>query len=91
MRTEHIFLQVEKYTTRIYAKLAEIKRRIDTLLGDCVIMAASVAFLGMLSFKERIQARKEIFDYVNNGCTIKCSPCWNDANSDASINNKLFK
>lgn len=80
MRTEHIFLQVEKYTNKIYGKLTDVKRRIDFLLGDCIIMAASVVYLGIFSFKERLTVRKEMFDYINNGCQIICSPCWNETN-----------
>ena len=67
MRTDHIFIQVEKYSNKIYGKLTDIKRRIETLLGDCIIMAASVTFLGVFSMRERIQIRKEMYEYISNG------------------------
>ena len=54
MRTEQIFMEVDKYCGKVHNKLKEVRKRIDTLLGDCIILAASVAFLGVFSVKERM-------------------------------------
>jgi hypothetical protein len=53
MRTNHIIEQIDKYSEKILNKLIKTKKRIETLLGDSLIMAASVVYLGPLSMKER--------------------------------------
>jgi len=55
-------------------KLQNIKKRIETLLGDTLILASSVVFLGVLSLKERKQVRKEMAEYLSatTGGFIKC-------------------
>jgi hypothetical protein len=45
-------------------KLLEIKLRLNTMIGDCIILAASVVFLGVFSFKERMSIRKDIVTYL---------------------------
>ena len=54
-------------------------------------MAASVVYLGAFSIRERMQARKEMYDYIFNGCSIKCSPYWNEVNPLLTNHFKLFK
>lgn len=56
------------YTAKIYGKLTDVKKRIDTLIGDSIMIAASVVYLGVFSMKERMQMRRDIFDYISNGC-----------------------
>lgn len=55
-------------------KLTKTKKRIETLLGDALILSASVVFLGVFSIKERKIIRKEMAEYLQNttGGTIKC-------------------
>jgi hypothetical protein len=55
-------------------KLNKTKKRIETLLGDTLILSASVVFLGVFSIKERKSIRKEMAEYLQNttGGFIKC-------------------
>jgi hypothetical protein len=64
MRTEHIIDQIEKYCNKMLGKLNKTKKRIETLLGDCLILSASVVFLGVFSLKERKAIRKEMAEYL---------------------------
>lgn len=91
MRTEHIIDQVEKYTQKMLAKLVKTRKRLDTLLGDALIMATSVAFLGAFSIKERKQIRKDMAEYLiqTSGGLIKCGLYWLER---GGINNsKMFR
>ncbi len=45
-------------------KLTKTKKRIETLLGDALILSASVVFLGVFSIKERKMIRKEMAEYL---------------------------
>ena len=74
MRTDHIIEQIEKYCSKILGKLNKTKKRVESLLGDCLIMASSVTFLGAFSMKERKLIRKEMAEYLNvtTGGFIKC-------------------
>jgi hypothetical protein len=74
MRTEHIIDQIEKYCHKMLGKLNKTKKRIETLLGDSLILSASVVFLGVFSIKERKSIRKEMAEYLQNTTAgfIKC-------------------
>jgi hypothetical protein len=72
-------------------KMGKIKKRIETLLGDSLILACSVVFLGAFSLKERKQIRKEMAEYLNTTTAgyIKCGSYWTEKNG---INNsKLLR
>jgi hypothetical protein len=64
----------------VLAKLTKTKKRIDTLLGDSLILAASVVFLGVFSMKERKTIRKDMAEYLQNTTrgTIKCGTYWTE-------------
>lgn len=64
MRTEHIFDKIEKYSEKIGKKLEGIEARLKTLTGDCIILAASVVYLGPFSPSERNQLRQKFVDYI---------------------------
>lgn len=80
MRTEHIIEQIEKYSTKMMLKMTKVKKRIDTLLGDSLILACSIVFLGTFSIKERKQIRKELAEYLNTTTSgfIKCGTYWTE-------------
>ena len=86
MRTEHIIESIEAYAQKMLGKLNKTKKRVDTLLGDALILAATVVYLGPFSMKERKSIRKEMAEYLNNttGGFIKCGAYWIDNNG---INN----
>jgi hypothetical protein len=60
MRTDHIFENINNYAEKIMQKLKRIQTRIETLTGDCMILAASVCYLGGFSVTDRNLLRKEM-------------------------------
>jgi hypothetical protein len=91
MRTEHIIDQIEKYCHKMLGKLNKTKKRIETLLGDTLILSASVVFLGVFSIKERKSIRKEMAEYLQNttGGFIKCGQYWTE--KQGMRNTKLLR
>ena len=62
MRTEAIEEHIWSYTDRIRKKLDNIESRVDTLLGDSILLAASVVYLGPFSPEEREEVRNDIVE-----------------------------
>ena len=91
MRTEHIIDQIERYCQKIVGKLHKIKKRQESVLGDSLVMAASVVFLGWFSMKERKLIRAEMADYLQKTTAgaIKCSPKWTE--KGGNMNSKLLR
>lgn len=65
MRTQHIFDSVKEYGQKIQLKLEKINSRIQALLGDCIILSASICFLGFFSSDERMEIRNDIVKYIS--------------------------
>jgi hypothetical protein len=57
MRTEQIFKYIEEYSRRMEHKLQSITSRAQTLIGDSILLASSVVYLGIFSPEEREQIR----------------------------------
>ena len=75
MRTEHIIDQIEKYCSKVLIQMQKTKKRQECILGDAIIMAASVVYLGAFSMKERKSIRYEMAEYLSKSTAgaIKCS------------------
>lgn len=91
MRTDHIFVAVGNYADKIKAKLEVIKDRLENLLGDCIILAASITMFGESSLSDRIYKRKELADYILNVWKLKCSSNWLEGITKVNIHYKIFK
>ena len=67
------------------------KKRQETVLGDTLIMAASVVFLGCFSMKERKMIRAEMADYLQKTTAgvIKCSTKWTE--KGGHLNSKIMR
>lgn len=77
MRTEHIFDQVMSYSKKIEGKLKNIQERQQSLLGDCILLAASVTMIGCFSPEERDKVRSEIIkDIEHKQHKIECNRAW---------------
>lgn len=76
MRTEAIEEHIIKYTKRISKKLLNLDSRMETLLGDSIIMAASVVYLGPFSPEEREMTRAKIKNYLEKIKSEKCNYLW---------------
>ena len=93
MRTQHIFDSVREYGQKIKLKLDRINSRLQALLGDCIILASSICFLGFFSSDERIEIRNDIVEFVQNVQGIPCSKDWviDGKLPNPKIQNKMFK
>lgn len=88
MRTEHIFDQVMSYSKKIEGKLKTIQERQQSLLGDCILLAASVTMIGCFSPEERDKVRSEIIkDIEHKAHKIECNRAW-DAVVQSSTSKK---
>jgi hypothetical protein len=76
MRTQHIFDSVKEYGQKVSLKLDRINTRLQALVGDCIILAASVCLLGFFSSDERIDIRQDIVKFVSGTEGITCSKDW---------------
>jgi hypothetical protein len=93
MRTQHIFDRVDDYGRKVEQKLDRIVERVRTLQGDCILLAASICFLGYFSSEERMEYRSEIAKHINDNIGTQCSKEWliEGKNRDPKIQNKMFK
>jgi hypothetical protein len=93
MRTQHIFESVKEYGQKVKLKLDRINSRLQALLGDCIVLAASICFLGFFSSDERMEMRHELVAFVSDIEDITCSKDWtiDGKTSNPKIQNKMFK
>lgn len=63
------------------------------MLGDCIVLAASICLLGFFSSEERIDIRNEIVKFASEVQGIPCSRDWfiDSQNPNPKIQNKMFK
>lgn len=93
MRTQHIFDSVKEYGQKVKLKLDRINSRLQALLGDCIVLAASICFLGFFSSDERKEIRHELVKFVSEVQDITCSKDWTIDGKipNPKIQNKMFK
>jgi hypothetical protein len=93
MRTQHIFDSVKEYGQKVKLKLDRINSRLQALLGDCIVLAASICFFGFFSSDERMEIRHELVKFVGDVQDITCSKDWTIDGKipNPKIQNKMFK
>jgi hypothetical protein len=77
LRTYEVLTAISKIAEKFESRLEKIQIRQRNLLGDCIILAASVVYLGIFSLRERITIRNlmaETLSLVN----IESSNYWLD-------------
>ena len=50
--------------------------RLNCLAGDCIILSASICFLGFFSSEERIEIRAQIAKFIEDVEKVPSSPVW---------------
>lgn len=65
MRTEAIEEHILVYTDRIKKRLDSLDSRVETVLGDSILLAASVVYLGPFAPEERERFRDNIRSFLN--------------------------
>jgi hypothetical protein len=53
MRTDQIFEKIKEYAAHMENKLESVKSRSQSVLGDCILLATSVVYLGTFAPEER--------------------------------------
>ena len=86
MRTEQIFKYIEEYSRRMEHKLQSITSRAQTLIGDSILLASSVVYLGIFSPEEREQIRQQIYEYLSKVRNIQCNKIWVETSSSFTAN-----
>lgn len=86
MRTDQIFNKIEEYSRRMEHKLQSITSRAQTLIGDSILLASSVVYLGIFSPEEREQIRQQIYEYLSKVRNIQCNKIWVETSSSFTAN-----
>ena len=76
MRTDHIYENITDYTNNLKKKRKDLDERRKTLLGDSILLATSVVFLGPFSPEERESIRAKMINYLTKIRSIECSYIW---------------
>ena len=76
MRTEAIEEHIWAYTARIQKKLNNLDSRVDTLLGDVLLLAASVVYLGPFAPEERDNVRNGIRKFLEQAQGVEFNFLW---------------
>jgi len=82
IKEEHSKKGVARLGKRSVEKVDKLKIRQKYLEGDCIMLAASVAYLGSLALEERIQIRKEISERLLLKANQETSNCWSSSESE---------
>lgn len=75
VRSAQIINSTTENVAAARAKLTNTQERIKNILGDCVMMACSVVYLGIFQLKNRIEFRKSLRETLET-FNINCSSEW---------------
>jgi hypothetical protein len=70
-------------------KLDKLKLRLKYLEADCIMLAASVAYLGPIPVEQRIKIRKELSELLLLQSNLEASNCWSNTENE-QVNCKYF-
>ena len=57
MRTDHIMEYIESYIGKLEKKSKKLNKQVDNLLGDTILLAASIVYFGPFAPEERFTIR----------------------------------
>lgn len=81
VRSAQIINSITEIAKSAKKKLAKNQERLKNILGDWVILATSVVYLGVFSMRKRIAFRRNLKDSLEN-FQINSSAEWNSEDSD---------
>ena len=84
MRTQQVFEKIQQYAAHLDRKLASVSSRTQSILGDAILLATSVVYLGAFAPEERESVRGQIFEYLTKVRSIKCNKMWTDYGASSS-------
>ena len=93
MRTEEIEEDIRAYTNRIKRRLESLETRVDTVLGDSILLAASVVYLGPFAPEEREEFRDKIRAFLKQAYSLDFNELWKPlktSKQDVKPNRNIF-
>ena len=88
-RDEQVYKEILQSLKKAEGKLVKSKIRMKNLLGDCLMISASINYLGNLSQDEKTQLRKTMAQMLFTEKGIEVSEYWHSENEND--NAKMFK
>lgn len=88
-RNEQIYKEILQSQKKAEGKLVKSKIRMKNLFGDCLMLSASVNYLGTLSQEEKTLLRQKIAENLFKKKGIEVSEYWHS--EDENNNAKMFK
>lgn len=88
-RNEQIYKETLQSLKKAEGKLVKSKIRMKNLFGDCLMLAASVNYMGVFSLEEKTLLRQTIAQTLFKNKGIEVSEYWHS--SDENNNAKMFK
>ena len=88
-RNEQVYKEVVKNLKKAEGKLFKSKVRMKNLFGDCLMLAVSISYLGLLIQEEKTSLRKNLAEILANEKGIEVSEYWHSDNEND--NAKIFK
>jgi hypothetical protein len=88
VRSAQIINSITEISETAKLKLERTQERVKNILGDCIILACSVAYLGVFSMRKRIEFRQNMKQTLKS-FSITSSSEWHS--DDPEIHCQLFK
>lgn len=88
-RNEQVYKEVMLNLKKAEGKLVKSKIRMKNLFGDCIMLATSINYLGVLTQDEKTLVRKNVAEALFADKNIEVSEYWHSDNENE--NAKIFK
>lgn len=88
-RNEQVYKEVTQNLKKAEGKLFKSKVRMKNLFGDCLMLAASISYFGIISQEDKTLLRKNLAEVLSNEKGIEVSEYWHSENEND--NAKIFK
>jgi len=88
VRSAQIINSITEITAIAKEKLKKTQQRLSSILGDCIIFACTVTYLGVFSHEKKIIFRTSLKETLEN-FSIECSPEWES--TDSEVHCSLFR
>ena len=88
-RNEQVYKEVVKNLKKVEGKLFKSKVRMKNLIGDCLMIALSITYLGLLDQDQKALVRRSIAEVLSSEKSVEVSEYWHSDNEND--NAKMFK
>lgn len=88
VRSAQIINSITQISSTAVAKLEHTESRLQTILGDAIILSYSIIYLGIFSMRKRIEFRKVLKETLKSFKILSSSE-W--SSEDPEVHCKIFK